>query len=183
MQETTVNPKHSSKSQEHYTPSIYLEAARRVLGHISLDPASCAIANQTVQANRFYTKEDDGLTKRWSGNIFINPPGGKIANKSLPKLFWDKLMAEVKEDYLNHAIFLAFSLEALQTCQKGVIAPMAGFPLCIPDRRISFVNLEGKSLTANTHASCFVYVPGLVDRTEYFCEVFRTFGSVLRPCL
>lgn len=216
--EVSKNAKHSAKTVEHYTPKRYIEAVHQVLGNISLDPASNAIANETVQACRYYTAYDDGLTRRWSGNIFCNPPGGKVQNKSRPKLFWNKLMDELKYGNINHAIFLAFSIEALQTCQKGVIRPMGSFPICFPDHRISFVNAEGRPVSeccpenndgtlipnrspiipadtsknvpslflakapkGNTHASCFVYVPGQYDRSDYFAEVFSQFGSVLKP--
>ncbi len=53
-----INPKHSAKTVEHYTPKRYIEAVHQVLGNISLDPASNAIANETVGATRYYTKDD-----------------------------------------------------------------------------------------------------------------------------
>lgn len=46
---------------DRYTPLAVIEAVRSVLGTIDLDPSSCAIANQTVQARQYYTIEDDGL--------------------------------------------------------------------------------------------------------------------------
>lgn len=177
--EVITNIKHSTNTVEHYTPKRYIEAVHQVLGNISLDPASNAIANETVGATQYYTKEVDGLTRRWYSNVFCNPPGGKVGNKSLPKLFWNKLLQERAQGNIKHAIFLAFSIEALQTCQKGVIQPMGNFTICIPDHRISFVNAEGQPLAGNTHASCFVYVPGSFDRSDYFAEVFSQFGSIL----
>ena len=44
---TTLSAKHSSASQEWYTPAPILERVRAVLGPIDLDPASCEEANPT----------------------------------------------------------------------------------------------------------------------------------------
>ena len=55
---------------EWYTPGDIIERARAVLGEIDLDPASNAHAQKTVRAKRFYTKDDDGLSKPWSGRKF-----------------------------------------------------------------------------------------------------------------
>jgi ParB family chromosome partitioning protein len=50
---------------EWYTPGPYLGAAKEVIGAIDLDPASCVIAQQTVQAQRFFAISDDGLAHEW----------------------------------------------------------------------------------------------------------------------
>ncbi|PLS77239.1 MAG: hypothetical protein CYG59_24850, partial [Chloroflexi bacterium] len=70
---------HSSKSDDWYTPAHIVAAARQVMGGIDLDPASCAAANQTVQAGRYYTIEDDGLARPWSSRVFLNPPYSRVA--------------------------------------------------------------------------------------------------------
>ena len=59
---------------EYYTPGYIMERVRAVLGEINLDPASCEQANQTVQAQKFFTENDDGLAQEWYGRVFLNPP-------------------------------------------------------------------------------------------------------------
>jgi hypothetical protein len=53
----SANVRHSAASVEHYTPAPIVEAARRVMGGIDLDPFSCRLANETVKAARFYSGE------------------------------------------------------------------------------------------------------------------------------
>src|SRR5262249_11893632 len=65
---------HNSGENEWYTPPEYIAAARAVLGSIDVDPASSDIAQETVCASVYYTKQDDGLAKLWRGKVWMNPP-------------------------------------------------------------------------------------------------------------
>ncbi|GAA03207.1 hypothetical protein [Photobacterium leiognathi] len=64
----------SSGEFEYYTPIEYVEPARKLMGGIDLDPASCDIANKVVRATTIYTKEDNGLSKPLYGRVFMNHP-------------------------------------------------------------------------------------------------------------
>ena len=73
----SANIRHSSATNEHYTPLAFVTAAREVMGGIDLDPASSPKANEQIQAKLIYTPENNGFTKPWHGRIFLNPPGGR----------------------------------------------------------------------------------------------------------
>jgi hypothetical protein len=59
---------------EWYTPKRYIDAARKVLRSIDLDPATSKLAQTVVKAKTFYTAEDDGLSKQWHGRVWLYPP-------------------------------------------------------------------------------------------------------------
>lgn len=129
--------------------------------------------------------------------VFINPPGGKCdeegnrivghrahltapivykradggppvgKSQSAAKVWWFRLAREFMEGRVERAIFLAFSIELLQTAQAGtppktsagVFLPIpTDFPICIPSRRISFIDPSGNPVRGNTHASAIIYV-------------------------
>lgn len=151
-----------------------------VLGSIDLDPASEEEANKRVKAVKFYTEEDNGLEQKWSGNVWLNPPGGKTKNRSNTVLFWQKLIASVESGDVNHAMFMAFSIEALQSTQKLGKRSIGEFMFCVPSKRIKFDTPEGlPDKHSPSHSNMLVYVPGIVDRSKIFIEQFESLGVII----
>ena len=190
--------RHTCDSPEWYTPTPFVEAAREVMGAIDLDPASHEEANQTVKAARFFTAEDDGLKQSWSGRVFLNPPGGKSTNgDSLVASFWMKLLYEYVEDFhradqaVHEAIWIGYSLEQLQTLQNYPVRTPLAFPMCVPSRRIAFVEnaakkaarieamiAAGKKPNDKSQPSHANYISYLGPNTGAFKRVFSRLGEV-----
>lgn len=160
---------HLSGSVEHFTPIDIVEAARAVLGTIDVDPASCSLANAVVKAKVFYGEQEDGLKQKWSGKVFLNPPGGTIpeeyrgiGTRSNAALWWGALASAWQVKEVESAIFIGFSLELLRSAQALVVPQPMHFPLCVPSSRIAFDREEdGKRVESKspTNANVIVYLP------------------------
>ncbi len=171
-----MNVQHSSATNEWGTPPSILAMVREVLGPIDFDPASSVRWNAAVEAKRFLTEKDDGLSAPWlPGTLYCNPPGGKIGNQSKTSLFWQRLMRHRDEGELEHAIFMAFSAEALQNTQGKGVLPIMAFPFCVPAKRIRFVAV-GVEKFQPSHSNVIAYVPGKLDLTGRFQSVFSQLG-------
>ena len=178
-----MNIKHESRSDSWGTPAAIIERVRRVLGGIDYDPASAPWAQETVKAAMFHDALYDSLENPWPvgefpRSVFLNPPGGKLGNKSKTVLFWKKLMEYRYSGQLSHAVFLAFSLEALQTTQSCA-ASVGIFPLCVPEKRLRFLTPDGKVGSAPSNGNCIVYVPGTTNNTGKFISEFYDLGVVI----
>lgn len=179
-----MNVKHSSQSNQWFTPAHIVEMARDVLQGIDVDPASSAEANLTVRAARFITKEQNGLSTEWGpGTVFLNPPGGRSGSRSLAAAFWDRLFrhSESEPGFLG-AVFIGFSIEALAVTQRWSRRSILSYPICVPRKRIAFVpGFSGPGAPEKkspSHANVIAYIPGIEDRTGQFVATFGTLGFV-----
>jgi ParB family chromosome partitioning protein len=153
--------------QESYTPAIYIEAARAVMGSIDLDPASNEIAQRVVKAKTFFSKEEDGLIHDWNGNIFLNPP------YSHPEIahFIEKLLKELKDG--QQAILLTNNNTDTNFFHNA--ARRAG-ALCFTKGRISFYKSD-MDKTSPTNGQVFYYFGKNIDS---FTKYFSNFGIVMK---
>ncbi|MGL5074483.1 MAG: DNA N-6-adenine-methyltransferase [Waterburya sp.] len=173
----------SSRSDEWYTPSYIIDRVHQVIGLPDLDPASSKTANQTIKAKKYFTREDNALLKtHWADrpvSVFLNPPGGKLGNKSLTAMFWQKLMDLRAEGLLSEAIFMGFSLEHLAVTQSCTYS-VGHFPIVIPAKRIRFVSPQG-TFNSPTHSNVIAYIPGIENNTQAFKNVFGDLGIIMHP--
>jgi len=164
----------SSESNEYYTPSQYIEAAREVMSGIDLDPASCEAAQRMIQAIQFYTESDDGFNKPWIGRVWLNPPYGKIGSDSSQGQWAHRMIAEYEAGRVTEGIVLvkaAVGYEWFELLWDRL-------PMCFARDRVSFIRADGSSDGQSKQGTTFCYVGP--DPTR-FIEVFRQFGRIILP--
>lgn len=75
---------YSSNSNEWATPKGFFQSLDAEF-HFDLDP--CA-TKENRKCERFYTIDDDGLTKNWGGaRVFCNPPYGRQLHRWVRKCY------------------------------------------------------------------------------------------------
>lgn len=153
---------------EWYTPAQHIEAARAVLGTIDLDPASSDVAQTVVKAGTFFTADDDGLTREWHGNVWLNPP----YRQPLITQFVAKLLDEITAGRVRQSILLTNASTDTAWFQRASSASSAR---CFTNKRIRFWAPDGRPNGSPTHGQVFFYFGSDVER---FAAAFGEFGSV-----
>jgi hypothetical protein len=162
----------STKNQEWYTPAPYIEAARIVMGGgIDLDPASCLVANETVKASQYYDEAMNGLEQPWYGRVWLNPPYGKVNNKSTIALFVNKLVQEYEAGNVSQAIILTPA-----DLDEKWMRPLWNYIICFADHKLWF-NRPDQSKSSQFFGTAFTY---LGPNETSFLNVFSQFGVVAR---
>ena len=156
-------------NDEWYTPLEVLEKVREVLGDIDTDPASNIDAQKNVEADVYWTKEDDGLTKSWYGTVWCNPP----YSAALIKKFTKKFMDEYEKGNMIEGIILTNS--GTDTIWNQNLAPgLQAYTL----GRISFLKPDGTSNGKGGRGQLFTYVG---RNPQKFIEVFTREGFCWVP--
>jgi len=144
--------------------------------HFTLDP--CA-NDKNHKCDKYYTKDDDGLTKSWKGEVvFMNPPYGKAIAQWVQKAYMEALGGTTVvcllpvntdtgwfQDYIYHKAEIRF-----------------------PRGRINFVNEKGETVKGSNHCSMFVIytsesvAPPPTNPTRSYCTLDSK-CNVFTPCV
>jgi phage N-6-adenine-methyltransferase len=149
---------------EWYTPARYIEKARRVLGSIDLDPASCEAAQKTIGASRFYSVDDDGLNQRWQGQVWLNPPyAGKMVAAFAQKMIDSWTCGDV-----TGAIMLTNSYTETSWWHGLATASDA---ICLTRGRIKFESPHGEKCAPTNGQAFFYFGNDLRSFNQEFSDV------------
>lgn len=152
---------------EWYTPAEYIEAARFVMGEIDLDPATCESAQETVQAQAYYTKQDNGLAQPWAGRVWLNPPYSTPAIRH----FVSKLIDEHDKGNVTEAVILTNN-----SSDTGWFHDLLSrYPACFTRGRVQFWRPNHEDFGARQGQTLFY----LGRNVDLFKQVFSQFGQVV----
>jgi phage N-6-adenine-methyltransferase len=157
---------------EWFTPEHIIKAARRVLGGIDLDPASCSAANTIVGALLYYSPErgTDGLEMEWWARaVWLNPPYSDTGR-------WvEKLITEHQAGRVQEAIVLVNA--KTETAWFDLLFEHAS--ICFIRGRLSFVAGDGGDSSTGRCGSVAAYLGQPGPMADLFRDVFGELGRVV----
>jgi hypothetical protein len=127
-----------------YTNERILQPVRELFGgSIDLDPASHASANKVVQAKKFFTRADDGLSRQWAGKVWLNPPFSH----------WDEWAPKTVAEWKSGRIEAMCVLAACRTLTAKQFSPVvtSASAICILYGRIPFWGQNATSSPDDGH--------------------------------
>jgi ParB family chromosome partitioning protein len=160
---------YNTGDNEWYTPSNLIDCARSFLGAIDLDPASSALANETVRAMTWYGVEQDGLAQRWHGRVWMNPPYARgLIERFVERLMESHLAGDVPEALIlvNNATDTRWFHHLQSAPDRHTLAL---------SYRVKFLSPEGRDPNA-MQGQVVVY---LGSRRAEFALAFSAHGVVL----
>lgn len=134
---------------EYYSPERPVEAARRTMGRIELDPFSSVQANLRIKADRIFTIHDNGLIQPWETDAgWINHPFGRQMNP----LCVSKMELEYNEGRMKQACAITFAATSERWFQS-----LLSRPQCFLYPRTNYYMPDGTLKVGVTKGSCVTY--------------------------
>lgn len=184
------------EDQELITNYDLISSAHALLNGIELDVASSKVANERVQAEKYYTPIDDGLNAQdWFGRVYLFPPNGayfwdkrnerwKMTRASSPSLvsshavWFRKLYKAWYSRNVKQGLYFSNCPDMIRYEQK-----IFDFPVCI--LKTAPTLLRNTSEGIGPHKTCtslLVYLPPSQDTDkaiEKFIDIYSPKGRIL----
>lgn len=161
---------------EWWTPQWIIDKSRAVLGQIDLDPASTFDANKRIGAVLFYTREDNGLEKKWAGRVFLNPPSKRGDPTCRPHLWAKRLTEEYDRGNVTRAIFVVKSALGYKWYEELY----RRFWVCHLRERPEFVRPDG-TVVGRAKKGVSIFYLGDENGLRVFRSLFRPYGKIVHP--
>lgn len=154
------DPLFTSESAEWNTPSEIVECVLQALGGIDLDPCSnTGIPN--VPVGNHYTVNEDGLSKKWVGRVYMNPPYGRDIGDWIGKL---------RAEFCAGSVISAIALVPARTDTVWFRA-LRDYPVCFVSGRLRF---SGSATSAPFPSAAFY----LGNDRSAFLSAFQDIGDI-----
>jgi hypothetical protein len=181
----------TSTEVEYYTPLPIVDAARRTMGRIGLDPASSAIANKRVKADAWFGIPDRSLERAWCDEVWLNWPFGRpetacetpcLRKTKNPrhkchsfdlfgnKAWCQKLIHEFGIGNIPQACCITYACTSEDWFQ-----PLMIYPQCFLTPRTNYYLPDGSLLKGVSKGSVVTYLGPNVAR---FAREFERFGTI-----
>jgi hypothetical protein len=122
-----------------------------------------------VKATTYYTAEDDGRLKPWTGNVWLNPPYAQ----PLVSEFCELVVKKFKEGEIQQACVLVNNATETNFFQDMLTVCSA---VCFIKGRVKFVDKEGVESGAPLQGQAILYFGKYYQK---FAEAFCRFGAIL----
>jgi hypothetical protein len=156
----------TSGEVEYYTPLEIVNAARRAMGNIDLDPATSLIANARIRAENIFTQETNGLAHDWWGNVWMNHPFGREEN---PRWI-AKLEREFNTLRIDQACCITYACTS-----EAWFQPLLRRPQCYLTPRTNYYLPDGTLKRGVSKGSVVTYYG---TRLDAFADAFAPLGVV-----
>lgn len=150
------------------TPPELVDDLDKAVDGIDLDP--CAGPDTSIGEIN-YTVEDDGLSQRWHGAVFANPPFSE-------KWKWlDKAIKEVSAGNAEVVIFLTPDSTDVQSWWHSKVEPHADY-ICFLEGRLAYVDPQtGEQLDSPPFGTALSIFG---DAPDKLLSTLRDWGQVVR---
>jgi phage N-6-adenine-methyltransferase len=149
---------HEDKSDEYATPGDLWRPIADAVDGFDLDPASGA--EDTPIASTRFTAEDDGLTERWFGTVWLNPPF------SLKEDFLEKCITEWRDGRIDLGVVL-LPVDTSTGWFHEHVASTASL-IWFKQGRVSFDGAGGRNRNPNFGVMVAVYGDAPDELLDYF---------------
>ena len=169
----TAGRKVIGDSQHWCTPPKYVDAVKKFLGKIELDP--CSNEGSIVDAEIEYRlPKNDGLKDSWNfRTIYVNPPYGRDQESGTSIYDWINRCHDAFKDFGSEVVALIPVAVNTKHWKRFIFGGATS--ICfLADTRLKFIN--GKNDKGAPMACAIIYWG---NQPEAFYEVFSNYGAVL----